>query len=75
MIDKTLRDFNLQDIDKLIKVQPERYANLCKIIGEHEFDIRHLTLGIAMTYQEDVGCVIAMEIKNDTAHVISCKYF
>jgi hypothetical protein len=75
MIYRLMKDFSTNDLEKFENEYPDRYINLCKIIGEFELDIRHFNVSATLPYKDDRGCVVAGVVENMKLIIIDTKYF
>lgn len=75
MIDTLMKDFSIYDIEKFAREEPNRYENLCKIIGEFELGVRHLFVGVTLPYKDDRGCVSASILQDGKLNIIDTRYF
>jgi len=75
MIIDIIKDFNVTEIHNFAKEFPERYEELCKIVGEFSLGVRYLYLGIVLPYKDDKGCVSVFIIKNEVMNIIDTRYF
>lgn len=75
MIYQLIKDFSTSELEKFENKYPDRYINLCKIIGKLELDVRHLYVSTGLPYKNDEGCVVAAIIENMKLNIIDVKYF
>lgn len=75
MIEKIIEEYTTNDLSEFVDNYPERYNNLCSIIGEYQLGARHLILSIDLGNNKDVGCVTTVSIKDNNINVDNVKLF
>ena len=75
MIEKIIKEYTTNDLSEFANNYPDRYNNLCTIVGECELGARHLILSIDLGNSKNVGCVTTVSIKDNKINVDNVKLF
>ena len=76
MIAEIIKDHSICDLNKFAFESPERYQELCRIIGEYALGVRYLTVSIELPYKKcDFGCVIVSAIRKQNINIIATRFF
>jgi hypothetical protein len=75
MIKQLIKDFTLDELEKLMDTNLYRFKELCNIIGRFELDRRYLFVGVVLPYKDDKGCVSATIIEDGKMNITDTRYF
>lgn len=75
MIEKIIKEYTTNDLSEFVDNYPERYNNLCSIIGECQLGARRVILSIDLGNSKDVGCVTTVSIKDNNFVIDNMQCF
>ena len=75
MIIDIVKDYSVNEIANFAQEHPDRYDNLCKIVGEFALGARGIFLAIILPYKNDTGCVAVSTSKNKIINIVGIRYF
>jgi len=75
VIKKIIKDFTQEELFDFQTKEPERYDNLCKIIGEYEFAVKEVSLVVELPYKEDYGVVSVFTVTNSKTDLLGIRPF
>lgn len=75
MIEKIIKEYTTNDLSEFANNYPDRYNNLCTIVGEYQLGARRVILSIDLGNSKDVGCVTNVSIKDNNFVIDNIQCF